>query len=86
MERRRSRAQRPTRRWLEKPANYRARTENLCANGLPSNTLRHWTEFKRCIEAVDRFLLYDVWQPLWFGFLSLTRLLRNALGFRSKVL
>ena len=58
-------------------------TENLRASGLRSNTLRHWTEFKRRIEAVGRFLLYDVWQPLWFGFLSLTRPLRNALGFRS---
>ncbi len=59
-------------------------TEKLRAYGLKSNTLRHWTEFKRRIRAGGRFLLFDIWQPVWFGFLGLTRPLRNALGFRTR--
>ena len=59
-------------------------TEVFQSEGLQTNTSRHWAEFKRRVESVGRFFLYDVGQPVWFSALNLTRPLRTALGLRTE--
>jgi hypothetical protein len=61
-------------------------SEILHADGLQPNNKRHWAEAKRRCEAVGRFFLYDVWQPVSFAVLNWTRPLRTALGLRTEPL
>jgi hypothetical protein len=61
-------------------------TERLTADGLKPNRLRYWAAVKRYIRQVGRFGLYDVWQPVWFYVLGITRPLRSVLGLRTATL
>jgi hypothetical protein len=58
-------------------------TEILQPRGLRPNRRRHWASAKRGAAPAGRFLLYKVWNPLWFFFLGITRPLRSALGWRA---
>jgi len=57
-------------------------TEVLPPEKLKRNALRHWSTAKRYARQAGRVLLNDVWQPIWFALLNLTRPLRNALRIR----
>lgn len=46
--------------------------------------VRSLTRYKRDVRDVGRFLLHDLWEPIWFSMLNLTRPVRNRLGLRSK--
>jgi len=54
-------------------------TEVLAPEKLKPNALRHWSAAKRYARQAGRVLYYDVWHPIWFAFLNLTRPLRRAL-------
>lgn len=58
-------------------------TEVLHANGLKSNRKRYWSTAKRAALRGERWLLFDVLQPMAFFVLGITRPLRRALGLRS---
>jgi len=45
---------------------------------LRPNALRHWSAAKRYARQAGRVLYYDVWHPLWFAVLDLTRPLRRS--------
>src|ERR1700687_195643 len=57
-------------------------TELLPPEKLKRNALRHWSTAKRYARQAGRVLLNDVWHPIWFALLNLTRPLRNALRIR----
>jgi hypothetical protein len=57
-------------------------SEVLTPEELKPNALRHWSTAKRYATQAGRVLLYDVWHPIWFALLNLTRPLRNALRIR----
>ena len=57
-------------------------TEVLPPEKLKRNALRHWSTAKRYARQAGRVLLNDVWHPIWFALLNLTRPLRNALRIR----
>jgi hypothetical protein len=59
-------------------------TRNVRADGVRPNPTRYVAEGKRRVQAVGRFLRFRVWNPMWFGFLGLTRPLRTALGLRTR--
>jgi hypothetical protein len=40
--------------------------------------LRHWSTAKRYLRQAGRVLQNDVWHPIWFAFLDLTRPLRRS--------
>jgi hypothetical protein len=46
--------------------------------------VRSVIRYKRNVRDVGRFLLHDVWEPVWFSILGLTRPLRTRLGMRSR--
>jgi hypothetical protein len=46
---------------------------------LKPNALRHWSAAKRYARQAGRVLYYDVWHPIWFALLNLTRPLRRSL-------
>jgi hypothetical protein len=50
------------------------------------NVYRHKRVVGDPYRRAVRFLRFDVWNPVWFFFLDITRPLRTALGLRSKVL
>jgi hypothetical protein len=54
-------------------------TELLTPDELKPNALRHWSTAKRYATQAGRVLLYDVWHPIWFALLNLTRPLRRSL-------
>ena len=58
-------------------------TEVLHANRLKSNRKRYWSAAKRTAVRGERWLLFDVLQPMAFFVLGITRPLRRALGLRS---
>ena len=57
-------------------------TEVLPPEKLKRNALRHWSTAKRYARQAGRVLLNDVWHPIWFALLNLTRPIRNALRIR----
>jgi hypothetical protein len=57
-------------------------SEVLTPEELKPNALRHWSTARRYATQAGRVLLYDVWHPIWFALLNLTRPLRNALRIR----
>jgi len=54
-------------------------TELLTPEELKPNALRHWSTAKRYATQAGRVLYYDVWHPIWFALLNLTRPLRRSL-------
>ena len=54
-------------------------TEVLPPEKLKRNTMRHWSTAKRYARQAGRVLYYDVWHPIWFALLNLTRPLRRSL-------
>lgn len=58
-------------------------TEVLRADGLAPNRRLYWASAKRSVTQAGRFLRFEVWHPVWFFFLSVTRPIRSALGLRS---
>jgi hypothetical protein len=61
-------------------------TEALTHKGLKPNSYRHWLAFRRLAISVSIFLRFEVWHPVWFWILDLTRPLRTALGLRSEAI
>ena len=53
-------------------------TEILTLDELKPNALRHWSTAKRYLRQAGRVLQNDVWHPIWFAFLHLTRPLRRS--------
>jgi hypothetical protein len=53
-------------------------TEILTPEELKPNVLRHWSTAKRYLRQAGRVLQNDVWHPIWFAFLDLTRPLRRS--------
>jgi hypothetical protein len=53
--------------------------EVLTPRKLKPNALRHWSTAKRYATQAGRVLYYDVWHPIWFALLNLTRPLRRSL-------
>ncbi len=54
-------------------------TEVLTPEELKPNAFRHWSTAKRYARQAVRILYYDVWHPIWFALLNLTRPLRRSL-------
>jgi hypothetical protein len=54
-------------------------TEVLLPEKLKRNPLRHWSTVRRYVRQAGRVLLYDVWHPVWFALLNVSRPLRRAL-------
>jgi hypothetical protein len=54
-------------------------TEPLLAEKAKPNVFRHLSAAKRHLRQAGRVLFYDVWHPVWFAFLNLTRPLRRSL-------
>jgi hypothetical protein len=44
---------------------------------------RYWMEMHRAASSVGRFVRYEMWNPVYFALLGVTRPVRNALGLRS---
>jgi hypothetical protein len=59
-------------------------TEVLPPEKLKPNALRHWSTIKRYARQAARVLYYEVWHPIWFALLKLTRPLRTALHLRAR--
>ena len=53
-------------------------TEILTLEELRPNALRHWSMAKRYLRQAGRVLQNDLWHPIWFAFLDLTRPLRRS--------
>lgn len=58
-------------------------TEVLQLEGLRPNRKLYWITAKHRTAWAGRFLRFEVWNPVWFFFLSITRPIRSALGLRS---
>jgi hypothetical protein len=56
----------------------------LTARGVRPNGMRQWSATKRAVESAGRFIVFQVWHPVWHGALEVTRPLRTAMGFRSR--
>jgi hypothetical protein len=54
-------------------------TEVLTPEKLKPNALRHWSTAKRYARQAVRILYYDIWHPIWFALLNVTRPLRRTL-------
>ncbi len=54
-------------------------TELLSPKRLKPNVFRYLSAAKRYIRQAGRFLFYNVWHPVWFALLNLTRPLRRSL-------
>ena len=61
-------------------------SEVLGTEGLRVNGARHWSAVKRHVRQAGRMVYYNVWNPVWFFFLGITRPVRNMLGWRSEAL
>ena len=53
-------------------------TEVLTPRKLKRNALRHWSTAKRYASKRAASLLNDLWHPVWFALLALTRPLRRS--------
>jgi hypothetical protein len=58
-------------------------TEVMRLEGLRPNRKLYWITAKRRTAWAGRFLRFEVWNPVWFFFLGITRPIRSALGLRS---
>jgi hypothetical protein len=58
-------------------------TQALFAASLKPNSRRYWAAARRYATQGERVLRFDVWQPVRFFVLGITRPLRHALGLRS---
>src|SRR6266446_4490811 len=54
-------------------------TEVLSPEKPKANVFRHLSAARRYVRQAGRVLFYDVWHPVWFAFLNLTRPLRRSL-------
>jgi hypothetical protein len=54
-------------------------SEVLTAEELKSNAMRRWSAARRYARQAGRVLRNDVWHPVWFAVLGVTRPLRRAL-------
>ena len=61
-------------------------TEILRADGLKPNVKRYWSAAMRYATHSGRVLRFEVWHPVRFFLLGITRPLRHALGLRSEAL
>jgi hypothetical protein len=61
-------------------------TELLQSDGLRPNRWLAWARAKRHVRQAKRVLRFDVWHPVLFFALGVTRPLRSALGLRSESL
>jgi hypothetical protein len=56
----------------------------VTAEGVQGNRGRRWMQARRrLVQGPWRFVVYRVWQPMWFAALDVTRPLREALGLRA---
>lgn len=60
-------------------------TEMLSPEKVKRNAFRHWSTARRYGRQGCRVLYYDVWQPIWFTLLGMTRPFRIALRLRPRV-
>jgi len=54
-------------------------TEVLSPEKPKANVFRYLSAARRYVSQASRVLFYDVWHPVWFAFLNLTRPLRRSL-------
>jgi len=54
-------------------------TELLQQEKINPNVFRYLSAAKRYTRQASRVLFYDVWHPVWFALLNLTRPLRRSL-------
>jgi len=59
-------------------------TYTLNEDGLPKNAKRHWSTVRRLVRQAGRVLFYDVWRPVWFALLNVSRPLRRAVHPRPR--
>lgn len=59
-------------------------TDVLCAKGLKPNRARHFAAAKRYLRQAGRILRHDLWEPIWFLLLGLTRPVRRRMGLRAR--
>jgi hypothetical protein len=59
-------------------------TEVLAGDILKRNTMREWSTVKRYARQFGRMIYYDVWHPVWFALLKITRPLRNVFHLRAR--
>jgi hypothetical protein len=59
-------------------------TQLLRLDGLKPNPKHYWRTAHRGLVLVPRFLRFEVWHPIWFSILDITRPARTALGLRAK--
>ncbi len=59
-------------------------TEVLCETGLQPNRARHFATAKRHLRQAGRFLRHDLWEPIWFFVLGLSRPVRHRMGLRAR--
>jgi hypothetical protein len=55
----------------------------LKEEGLKPNHRRYWATAKRFARQVGRIIFYDIWHPVWFLLLGITRPVREAIGLRG---
>jgi|SRR5580700_888689 hypothetical protein len=58
-------------------------SEILTASGLRPNAKRHLRTLSRTFSTTWRYAYFQLWRPVWFFGLDITRPVRNALGLRS---
>jgi hypothetical protein len=58
-------------------------TEVLTAQGLRPNPQRHLRTLSRTFSTTWRYVYFQLWRPIWFLALDITRPVRNVLGLRS---
>jgi hypothetical protein len=61
-------------------------TEVATSKGLKPNSYRHLLALRRLAISVGNFFRFEVWHPIWFSLLDLTRPIRTALGLRSEAM
>jgi hypothetical protein len=59
-------------------------TEMLTADKLRNNYMNNWSTVTRYARQFARLIYYDVWHPIWFALLKLTRPLRDAFHLRAR--
>lgn len=59
-------------------------SEVLGVDGVKPNMGRHWSAIKRYVRQAGRIAFYNIWKPVWFFFLGVTRPLRTLLGLREE--
>ena len=56
----------------------------LMGDVLKRNSMRNWSTVKRYARQFGRVIFYDVWHPVWFALLKITRPLRNVFHLRAR--